>query len=191
MSASLSLLVTVMVAAMASRPDRRPTLNALASQVARTFVHRLFPSYRDPSYLACPDDESAAITLDAVTRAARSKGVATEFIDLRPAPADRLNVVTARLRDFAASRRSVAPRRRRLLILEGFDRLEGWNHDEPTYPLRSKFQFDVQYLWLFVGRDWCRLSRMFHDRRLPLYHAASDVTSGHWRNQSGPRDRTR
>jgi hypothetical protein len=113
MSASLSLLVTVIVAAMASRSDRRPTFDALASQVAKTFAHRLFPSYRDPSYLACPNDESAAITLDAVTRAAKSKGVATEFIDLRRAPADRVNVATARLHDFAASHRRVAPRRRR------------------------------------------------------------------------------
>ena len=180
-----------MVAVMASRSDRQPTLDALASQVAETFVHRMFPSYRDPSFLACPDDESAATTLDAVKRAAKSKGVTTEFIDLRPAPADRLNAVTARLHDFAVSRRSVVPRRRRLLVLDGFDRLEGRNHDEPTYPFRSKFQFDVKHLWLFVGRDWCRLSRMFHDRHLPLFHAATDVTPEQWRNQSGPRDRAR
>jgi len=176
---------------MASRSDRQPILDALARQIAETFAHRLFPSYRDTSFLACPDDESAATTLDAVTNAAKGKGVTTEFIDLRPAPADRLNAVTACLHDFAASRQSVVPRRRRLLVLEGFDRLEGRNHDEPTCPFRSKFQFDVQHLWLFVGRDWCRLSRMFHDRRLPLFHAASDVTPEQWRNQSGQRDHAR
>src|SRR6185437_16649682 len=143
-----------MVAAMASRSDRQSNFEALASQVTETFVHRLFPSYRDPSFLACPDDEIAAITLDAVTRAAKSKGVTSEIIDLRPAPADVLHGVTARLHEFNFLRRAVPPRRRRLLVLEGFDRLEGRNRDEPTYQFRSKFQFDVQYLWLFVGRDW-------------------------------------
>ena len=63
-----------MVAAMASRPDRQSNLEAVTNQVTETFVHRLFPSYRDPSFLACPDDEIATITLDAVTRAAESKG---------------------------------------------------------------------------------------------------------------------
>ena len=170
----LSLLGAGMVAAMPSRSARQSNLEAVVNQVTETFVHRLFPSYRDPSFLACPDDETAAITLDEATRAAGSKGVTSEIIDLRPAPADLLN--------------GVAPHCRRLLVLEGFDRLEGPNRDEPTYQFRSKFQFDVQYLWLFVGRDWHRLSRMFNDRRLPLYHAASDVTPEHWRNQSGPRD---
>ena len=179
------------VAATTSRSDRPLNLEAVVNQVTETFVHRLFPSYRDPSFLACPDDEIAAITLNALTRAAESKGVTSEIIDLRPAPADLLNGVTARLRDFDVSRRGVAPHCRRLLVLEGFDRLEGRNRDEPTYQFRSKFQFDVQHLWLFVGRDWRRLSRMFHDRRLLLYHAASDVTPEHWRNQSGPRDRAR
>jgi len=180
-----------MVAAMASRSDRQSNFEALASQVTETFVHRLFPSYRDPSFLACPDDEIAAITLDAVTRAAKSKGVTSEIIDLRPAPADVLHGVTARLHEFNFLRRAVPPRRRRLLVLEGFDRLEGRNRDEPTYQFRSKFQFDVQYLWLFVGRDWRRLSRMFYDRRLPLYRAASDVTPKPWRDRPDPRGHAR
>jgi len=141
--ARLPLLGAEMVTAMASRSDRQPNLEAVVNQVTETFVHRLFPSYRDPSFLACPDDEIAAITLNAVTRAAESKGVTSEIIDLRPAPADLLNGVTARLRDFDTSRRGVTPHCRRLLVLEGFDRLEGRNRDEPTYQFRSKFQFDV------------------------------------------------
>ena len=177
--------------AMSSRSDQQSNLEAVANQVTETFVHRLFPSYRDPSFLACPNDEIATITLDAITRAAKSKGVTSEIIDLRPAPADLLNGVTARLHDLDASRHGVAPHCRRLLVLEGFDRLEGRNHDEPTYPFRSKFQFDARYLWLFVGRDWRRLSRMFHDRRLPLYHAASDITPEPWRNHSGRLDDAR
>lgn len=176
---------------MASGSDRRPTLDALASQVAEAFVHRHFPVYWAHSFLACPDDESAAIVLEAITRGAKSKGVTSEIIDLRPAPADVLDAVTARLRDFNFLRRPALPRRRRLLVLEGFDRLEGRNHDDPTYQFRSKFQFDVQYLWLFVGRDWRRLSRMFYDRRLPLYHAASDATPELWRGPPGPRNRAR
>jgi len=60
--------------AMSSRSDQQSNVEALANQVTETFVHRLFPSYRDPSFLACPDDEIAAITLDAVTRPAESKG---------------------------------------------------------------------------------------------------------------------
>jgi len=138
---------------MSSRSDQQSNLEAVANQVTGTFVHRLFPSYRDPLFLACPDDEIAAITLDAVTRPAESKGVTSEIIDLRPSPADVLNGVTARLRDFDVSQRSVAPHHRRLLILEGFDRLEGRSRDESTYQFRSMFQFDMQYLWLFAYGD--------------------------------------
>ena len=125
----------------------------MAIQITETFVHRLFPSYRDPSFLACPGDEIAAITLDAVTRAAESKGVTSEVIDLRPSSADVLNGVTARLRDFDASQCGVAPHCRRLLILDGFDRPERRSRDEPTYQFRSTVQFDMQYLWFFAYGD--------------------------------------
>jgi len=63
---------------MASRSDQQPNLETVVSQGTETFVHRLFPSDRDPSFLACPDDEIAAITLNAVTRAAESKGATSE-----------------------------------------------------------------------------------------------------------------
>lgn len=88
-----------MVAVMLVRSDLRSNLEALASQVAETFVHRLFPSYRDSFFLACPDEESAAIVLKAITRAAKSKGVTSEGSDLRSAPADVLDAITARLHD--------------------------------------------------------------------------------------------
>lgn len=112
---------------MASRSDRQPTLDALASQGRRSFCPPYFPVYWHHSFLVCPDDESAAIVLEAITRAARSKGVTSEIVDLRPAPADVLNAVTACLREFNFLRRAALPRRRRLLVLEGFDRLEGRN----------------------------------------------------------------
>lgn len=176
---------------MTPRSDREPNLEALANQVAETFVHRLFPNYRDPSFLACPDEECAAIVLGTITRAAKSKGVNSDVIDLRPALAAMLDAVTARLDDFYFLRRSPAPRRRRLRVLQNFDRLEGRNRDEPTYRFRSKFQFDVQYLWLFVGRDWRRLCRMFHNPRLPLYLAASDITPEPWRARQDTRGHAR
>jgi len=72
---------------------------SLADQVATAFVHRLFPSLRSPAFLACPDDECAVICRTAITAAAKKKRVKTEFIDLRPNPAARLNQITARLRD--------------------------------------------------------------------------------------------
>lgn len=68
-----------------------------------------------------------------------------------------------------------------ILALEGFDLLEGPDHDGPTYPFRSQFQFDEDYRWLFLGRDWRRLRRLFGSYRLPLYHAASDLTPDPWR----------
>ena len=70
------------------------------------------------------------------------------------------------------------------LILEGFDLLEGSKHDAPTFPFRSRFQFDREHLWLFMERDWQRLRRMFGDRRLPLYQAASNITPEPWRTRT-------
>lgn len=155
--------------------------HALLDQVTAAYVHRLFPEFRLPAYLACPDQGCTAACLDAITRAAKKKQVPSEIIDLHPAPADRLNAVTARLRD-ANDRGPVDPALQvQLLILHGFDLLEGAANDEPTYPFRSRFQFDQEHLWLFVGQDWKRLARLFTSYKLPLYRAASDITPAAWR----------
>lgn len=67
------------------------------------------------------------------------------------------------------------------MALDVFDLLEGAGHDAPTYPFRSAFQFDENFRWLFLGRVWHRLQRLFGSYRLPLYHAASDITPPLWR----------
>lgn len=117
-----------------------------------------------------------------IAAAAKRKRVITEIVDLRPDPATRLNQVTARLRDLNDRTKDNKQPWPVLLILEGFDLLEGSENDAPTFPFRSRFQFDQEHLWLFVGREWKRLRKIFGDRRLPLYRAASDVTPDIWRN---------
>jgi hypothetical protein len=153
----------------------------LAEQVASEFVHALFPSFRTPAFLACPDDLCAKAVLAAVTRAAGARGVATEIIDLRPAPAELLGRVTERLCGFEGRRKRKDAPAISVLALDGFDLLEGVDNDRPTYPFRSEFQFDEDFRWLFLGRDWGRLRRLFGTYRLPLYHAASDLTPEPWR----------
>ncbi|MBN8225031.1 MAG: hypothetical protein J0L89_09470 [Xanthomonadales bacterium] len=69
-------------------------------QVASEFVHHMFPSFRMPCFLACPDDLHAQAVVAAIARAAGAKEVATEVIDLRPAPAELLDGVTERLCGF-------------------------------------------------------------------------------------------
>jgi len=157
---------------------------AWADQVATTFVHRLFPSLRSPAFLACPDDECADICRIAITAAAKRKRVKTEGVDLRPDPAARLNQITARLPDINYPTNDDKHPWPTLLILDGFDLLEGHKNDAPTFPFRARFQFDREHLWLFMGRDWQRLRRMFRDRRLPLYEAASNITPEPWRNKA-------
>ena len=157
---------------------------ALAEQVAATFVHRLFPSLRSPVFLACPDDECAAICRTAIAVAAKRKRVKTEVVDLKPDPAAQLDQVTARLRDINDRTNNAKHPWPTLLILDGFDLLEGHKNDAPTFPFRARFQFDREHLWLFMGRDWQRLRRMFRDRRLPLYEAASNITPEPWRNKA-------
>ena len=157
-----------------------PERERLAEQLAAEFVHHLFPSFRMPGFLACPDDLSAQSVLAAIMRAAGSRGVAMEVVDLRPAPAELLNGVTQRLREFHNVRKPKPASPIRILALDGFDLLEGPDNEGPTYPFRSKFQFDEDYRWLFLGRDWHRLQRMFGSYRLPLYHAATDLTPALW-----------
>lgn len=161
--------------------NRASDLQVLADQVAATFVHRLFPEFRSPAYLACPDDRSSEMCCIAITTAAKRKRIETEIVDLRPDPAARLDQLTTRLRDIFYRPNDNGHSRPTLLILDGFDLLEGDKNDAPTFPFRSKFQFDQEHLWLFMGRDWPRLRNIFGDRRLPLYRAASDVTPEIWR----------
>jgi hypothetical protein len=164
--------------------DAAPSIQELADHVAAEFVHRLFPSLRSPAYLACPDDESAERCRSAIVRAAHKRRVKTEVVDLRPAPAARLDSVTARLRDINDRTNDDKHPWPTLLILDGFDLLEGSKNDAPTFPFRSRFQFDREHVWLFMGRDLKRLRRMFGDHRLPLYLAASNITPEPWRAPS-------
>lgn len=143
----------------------------------------MFPSYRTPAILACPDDECADACRTAITRAAREKGIHTEVIDLRPDPGALLDQVTTRLCDtnhMIGTKELEPTPLPTLLILEGFDLLEGAANEGPTFPFRSRFQFDREHLWLFMGRDLQRLRRMFGDPRLPLYGAASNITPNTW-----------
>jgi hypothetical protein len=104
-----------------------------------------------------------------------------EVVDVRPAPEALLGEVTARLGGFYAESATDPTTAIRLLALDGFDVFEGTGRDGPTYPFRSKFQFDENYRWLFLGRDWGRLQRLFKSYHLPLYQAATDLTPKAWR----------
>lgn len=166
--------------------NRPSSTQAVADQVAAAFVHRLFPSLRTPAYLACPDDACSETCRAAIATAAKKKHVKTEVVDLRPEPAIRLNQVTGRLRDINYRTNDDRQPWPTLLVLEGFDLLEGSKNDAPTFPFRSRFQFDREHLWLFMGRDLQRLRRMFSDRRLPLYRAASNLTPESWSVVANP-----
>ena len=151
----------------------------LIEQVIGKFVHRLFPSFVEPGFLGSPP-ECWSSFLSSLEQAASERGVETEIIDLRPAPAETLDKVTARIT--ALNRRRGEPlQQRKLLVLLGFDLLEGHEREAPIYPFRSEFQFDQRHIWLFMGEDRSRLARLFHNRKLPLYLAAQDVTPPEWR----------
>ena len=171
----------VMYRMVAQQTSLPPETDALIEQVAGEFVHRLFPSFRMPAFLACPDAACTQAVLAAIEQAAAAKGVATEVVDLRSAPAERLARVTARLGGFHGRPDGQEVPAVRVLALDGFDLLEGENNDAAIYPFRSQFQFDEDYRWLFLGRNWQRLRRLFGSYRLPLYHAASDLTPESWR----------
>lgn len=153
------------------------TLDAIAEQCASVFIHRLAPASRPPARLVCPTDEAEQAVVGAVTRAAAARGIPVEVIDLRPAPIERLDAVTARLGGWSegAANNDSGPMPT-LLILRGFDVFGDKTQDAPTYPFRSKFQFDRQFLWLFIGRDASRLRFLFGSPQRPLYQAASDIT---------------
>lgn len=156
-------------------------LEAIAAQVAGGFIHHLTPAFRPPARLVCLSDEAEQAVVDAVTQAAAEMGIHVDVIDLRPAPAERLETVTARLDGWGGSAVDVAPGAMpALLILRGFDVFGDDAHEAPTYPFRSKFQFDRKFLWLFIGRDASRMLFLFGSYRRPLYQAAVDITPGDW-----------
>lgn len=153
-----------------------------AEEVAQAFLHRLAPALRPPARLVCPSDDVEQAVVDAVTRRAHEKGIRAEVIDLRPAPAERLDAITARLDGWHGATKPLdGPPK--LLILRGFDVFGDDEHEAPTYPFRSEFQFDRKFLWLFIGRDWRRMHWLFGSRRRPLYQAASDITPPEWRDR--------
>ena len=159
------------------------TLVAIAAQIAGGFLHHLAPSFRPPARLICPSDEAEQAVVDAVTHAAADMGIHVDVIDLRPAPAEGLDAVTARLDGWRSSAVDDAPDAMpTLLILRGFDVLGDDAHEGPTYPFRSEFQFDRKFLWLFIGRDASRMRFLFGSYRRPLYQAASDITPESWRS---------
>lgn len=156
------------------------SLQAIVEQVASALIHRLAPSFRPLARIVCPSDEAEQAIVHAVVAAAAARGIPVEVIDVRPAPAARLDDVTARLVtsvDESADGESVPT----LLILLGFDVFGDDAHDGPTYPFRSRFQFDKQFLWLFVGQETSRMRFLFGSHQRPLYRAAGDITPEDWR----------
>src|SRR3546814_371813 len=173
------------------RSPRHPTVasaaaahafDSAATAIADAFIHRLAPAFRPPARLVCPSDAAEQAVIAAITHAAAARGISSEVIDLRPAPAERLEAVTARLDGW----RSVAldgdpgtvPT---LLILRGFDVFGDDDHDAPTYPFRSQFQFDRKFLWLFIDRKSTRMRWLFASYRRPLSAAAADIPPPAWR----------
>lgn len=153
-------------------------LEEIAERLAAGFIHQVF---RLPARLVCPSDEAEQSVVDAMTRAATQQGIPIEIVDLRLAPAERLNAVTTRLDGWERG----APQNHpgsplTLLILRGFDVFGDDTQDGPIYPFRSKFQFDRKFLWLFVGRDISRMRYLFGSRQRPLYSAAADITPENW-----------
>lgn len=166
----------------APTPAAARKLAAIAAQVAGDFLHPLVPSLRPPARLVCPSDEAEQAVVDTVTQAAAARGIPVDVIDLRPAPSERLDSVTARLDGWGSRAVDDVPDAMpTLLILRGFDLFGDDAHEGPTYPFRSEFQFDRKFLWLFIGRDAIRMRFLFGSTRRPLYQAASDITPEDWR----------
>ena len=132
------------------------TFAAIAAQLAGSYLHHLVPAFRTPARLICPSNEAELTVVEAMTQASAARDIPVEVIDLRPAPAERLDAVTARLCGRGSKERVAMPT---LLILRGFDVFGDDTHEAPTYPFRSEFQFDKKHLWLFIGRDCVRRRR--------------------------------
>ncbi len=169
----------------APAPEASPAQDAarlaeIAATVAQGFVHHLAPAFRPPARLICPSDAAEQAVIEAVIQVATAREIPCEAIDLRPAPAERLAAVTARLDGWDGDS-SQDTSQTTVLMLRGFDVFGDDDHDAPTYPFRSQFQFDRKFLWLFIGRDWRRMQWLFGSYRRPLYHAAGDITPAEWR----------
>ena len=155
-------------------------LKVTTERIAGGFINAL---YRVPARLVCPSDEVELAVVDAMARAAAVRGIPVEVVDLRPAPAERLDAITAQLDEWRnrATDNDSRPTPT-LLIRRGFDIFGDYTHDGPTYPLRSKFQFDQKFLWLFIGRYPSRMRFLFDSYQRPLYRAAGDITPEDWQH---------
>nr|WP_229238189.1 hypothetical protein [Dyella amyloliquefaciens] len=160
-------------------------IEAIAERIADHVTYRLTVSLGLPARLVCPSDEAEQAVVDAVARVATVREILVEVIDLRPAPAERLDAVTARLDGWEsrAAKNALDPMRT-LLIPRGFDVFGDDAHDGPIYPFRFKFQFDRKFLWLFVGQDASRMRFLFDSGQRPLYRAAGDITPEDWQQES-------
>lgn len=162
-----------------SIPDEEAnvTTAAHAGGVAQGFMRIWMPCR-----LVCPSDEAEDAVIEALSAGAKENNVPVEVIDVRPAPAERLEAVTARVTDWKGRPETRAPDFvPTLLILRGFDVFGDKQHEDPTYPFRSDFQFDEAFRWVFLGRDRKRMSFLFNSCERPLYHAAMDITPAAWR----------
>src|SRR5690606_26100671 len=116
-----------MVRKKAPAPGALPAQDAarlaeIASTVAQGFVHHLAPAFRPPARLVCPSDAAEQAVIDAVLQVATARGMLCEVIDLRPAPAERLAAVTARLDGWdGESSQDASPTMPTVLLLRGFD----------------------------------------------------------------------
>lgn len=157
------------------------TVEAIAQELADGFVADLTSRFRGPARMVCPTDEAEQAVVDAVTQGARGRGIPVEIIDLRAAPVERLDAVTARLDGWHGAPEHDASAAPTLLILRGFDVFGDEASDKPTYTFRSNFQFDRKFLWLFIGRDAGRMRFLFDSYHRPLYQAAGNITPKDWR----------
>ena len=145
-------------------------------------VVRKFMTLWMPSRVVCPSEDAENAVVETLSNAAIERNVPVEVIELRPAPAERLEAVTERLAGWRGQPEKRGPACvHTLLILRGFDVFGDKQHEEPTYPFRSSFQFDEEFRWVFLGRDGERMRFLFNSYERPLYLAAMDITPEAWR----------
>lgn len=165
----------------ASKTERGEDAMAVVAAQAHE-VTRAFTTLWMPSRVVCPSEDAEEAVVGALSTAAIQRNVPVETIDLRPAPAERLEAVTARLAGWRGRPETRDPAFvHSLLILRGFDVFGDKEHEEPTYPFRSNFQFDEEFRWVFLGRSDERMRFLFSSYERPLYLAAVDITPEAWR----------